>query len=52
MSITAGQLPGWIAESQDAFDLTFVDTPAHDTDTLADAASSPTSRSSSPNRPT
>jgi chromosome partitioning protein len=38
MSITAGQLPGWIAENQDAFDLTFVDTPAHDTDTLADAA--------------
>ncbi len=32
------QLPGWLAENEAAFDLIFVDTPAHDTDTLADAA--------------
>lgn len=37
-SIAARQLPGWLAENEAAFDLTLVDTPAHDTDTLADAA--------------
>jgi chromosome partitioning protein len=37
-SINARQLPGWLAEHRRIFDLVFIDTPAHDTDTLADAA--------------
>ncbi|MET4278751.1 MULTISPECIES: ParA family protein [unclassified Bradyrhizobium] len=37
-SMTARQLPDWLTENRPAFDLILVDTPAHDTDTLADAA--------------
>ncbi|HLG82345.1 MAG TPA: ParA family protein [Bradyrhizobium sp.] len=37
-SVPARQLSAWLAETETAFDLTLVDTPAHDTDTLADAA--------------
>jgi chromosome partitioning protein len=37
-SITARQLPDWLAENRAAFDLILVDTPAHDTNTLAGAA--------------
>jgi len=37
-SMAARQLPAWLAENEGAFDLTFVDTPAHDTHTLANTA--------------